>query len=302
MSSLAVAVVSYNTRDLLRACLASVLADGAHEVVVVDNESRDGSAAMVRREFPGVLVVDDLGNRGYGAAGNAALARCTAPHVLLLNADTTVHRGALAALADHLDRHPRAAIVGPRLTNPDGTWQLSCFPFPGTLGWLVENDPVAALAGRVPFVRRRLLRFAPPVRPAAVPWVLGAALAIRREAFAAVGGFDESFFMYFEEVDLCRRLTDAGWEIHVLPAAQVTHVGGASTGQVRTPMLVQHYRSTQQYYRRHTRGPRLAAWLGVMRLKMAARLVSDGVALALRPDPPAELRHRVEAWRAALRE
>lgn len=299
---LAVAVVSHNTRELLRACLASAIADAAAEIVVVDTGSTDGSPAMVRADFPGVTLVDDLGNVGYGAAANVAIARCTAEHVLLLNADTVVHRGALATLRRHLDAHPRVGMAGPLLLNPDGSTQASAFPFPGTLAWLVENDPVAPLLGLVPPLRRRTLRFAPPAVPAAVPWVLGAALAIRRAAFDAVGGFDPSFFMYFEEVDLARRLAAAGWETHLVPTAPVTHVGGASTSQVRIGMVVQHFRSTNLFYRRHYRGPRLAAWIAIMRAKMAARIARDAVALVARPAERPRLRERLAAWRAALRD
>ena len=301
-SRIAVAVVSYNTRELLRACLASAIADGAAEVVVVDNASTDGSPAMVRADFPGVALVDDRGNLGYGAASNVALAHCTAEHVLLLNADTVVHPGALETLRLYLDAHPGVGMAGPLLLDPDGTTQASVFPFPGTLGWLVENDPVAPLAGLVPPLRRRMLRFAPPAAPAAVPWVLGAALAIRRAAFDAVHGFDPSFFMYFEEVDLARRLASAGWETHVVPTARVTHVGGASTSQVRVGMLVQHFRSTNHFYRRHYRGPRLAAWLAVMRAKMLLRIARDAAALAVRPAERPMRRERLVAWRAALRD
>lgn len=302
MSRIAVAVISYNTRELLRACLASVRNEGATEVVVVDNGSTDGSVEMVRADFPEVTLIDDAGNIGYGAASNLAIARCAADYVLLLNADTVVHAGTLEALRRYLDRTPQAAIVGPHLLNSDGTTQGSCFPFPGTLGWLVENEPVAPLAGMIPPLRRRLLRFTPPAEAAAVPWVLGAALAIRREPFEAVGGFDRAFFMYFEEVDLCRRLAEAGWEIHFLPDAQVTHVGQASTRQVRTSMIVVHYRSTVLFYRRHYRGPRLAFWLGVMRSKMAFRIARDRVDLAMHPSRRALLRENLAAWRAALRE
>ncbi|HEX2190634.1 MAG TPA: glycosyltransferase family 2 protein, partial [Longimicrobiaceae bacterium] len=209
MSPSAVVVVNHNTRELLRACLAS-LPSGV-PAVVVDNASTDGSAEMVRASFPHAVLLADGTNPGYGAAANRGVRACAAEHVLVLNSDTRLEPGALEALGAHLDRHPRAAVAGPALLNPDGSPQASCFPFPGTLGWLLENDPVAPLAVRIPGLRGRLLCASPPRRAAAVPWVLGAALAVRRSAFEEVGGFDEAYFMYFEEVDLCRRLASAGW-------------------------------------------------------------------------------------------
>lgn len=301
MSRIAVVVVNHDTREELRACLAT-LPPGV-ETVVVDNASTDGSAEMVRAEFPAVRLLADGTNPGYGAAANRGVRACGAGYVLVLNSDTRLRPGALDALREHLDRSPRAALAGPGLLNPDGSPQASCFPFPGTLGWLLENDPVAPLAARVPGLRAKLLRVAPPREAAAVPWVLGAALAVRRSDFEAVGGFDESYFMYFEEVDLCRRLAAAGRETHFVPAAEVVHVGGASTSRVRAAMAVQHFRSTLRFYRRHYRGPRLAFWVGVMRAKMLFRLVRDGLALGLpHPARRAALREDVAAWRRAILE
>jgi GT2 family glycosyltransferase len=298
---LAVAIVNRNTRDLLRDCLATVPAHVT--AVVIDNASTDGSAAMVATEFPHVHLIASARNPGYGAASNEAIRACAEPYVLLLNSDTLIHEGAVPALAAYLDAHPEVGVAGPRLLNHDGSLHPSCFPFPGTLGWLVENDPVSPLVGLVPPLRRRTLRYAPPERSTAVPWVHGSALAVRRTAFEAVGGFDESFFMYFEEVDLCRRLAAAGWEIHFVHPARVTHLGGASTRQVRTEMAVAHFRSTLHFYRRHYGGLRLAFWVGLMRAKMLARLMRDSALVPLRARADrAALLESVGAWRRALRE
>ncbi|HEX3128319.1 MAG TPA: glycosyltransferase family 2 protein, partial [Thermoanaerobaculia bacterium] len=128
---LAVVVVNHNTRDLLRSCLETVRAEAAEdiaEVVVVDNASTDGSPEMVRTGFPEVRVLANRHNPGYGAGANQGIAACRAPYILLLNSDTRLGGGSVAALTDWLDRHPRAAVVGPRLVNPDGTLQSSCFP------------------------------------------------------------------------------------------------------------------------------------------------------------------------------
>src|SRR5262249_11131009 len=150
-------------------------------------------------------------------------------YVLLLNSDTLLAPGALAALAQYLDAHPRAAIAGPRLRNADGSLQPSCHPFLGTMQSFLEKSVVARALARLPVVRDHyLLVNSSHAAPRVVPWVLGAALAIRRSAFDQVGGFDESFFLYAEEVDLCYRLKAAGWEVHFAPVTDVVHVGGAS--------------------------------------------------------------------------
>lgn len=301
-SEIAVAVVSFNTRDLLRGCLAAAAGNGAAEVVVVDNCSTDGSVAMVRDDFPDVALEASDANGGYGAGANRAMARCSAEYVLLLNADAWIHPGTLRALVRYLDANPAVAVVGPQLLDPAGEVQTSYFPFPGTKRWLAENEPVVGVLGSIRPLRRRLLHFTRLTRPTKVPWVLGAALAIRRSAFESVGGFDEAYFMYFEEVDLCRRLQAQGWEVHYLPEAVVSHVGAASTSQVRASMIVEHFRSTLLYYRRHYRGARLAFWLTAMRAKMAARIVRDRAALVVRPSERPRLRENLAAWEAALLE
>lgn len=302
VSSIAVAVVNFNTREHLRACLASVFAQSPARVVVADNASTDGSVEMVRRCYPEAILRANPGNPGFGAAANQAIAACGTDYVLLLNSDTVLQPGAIRELRSYLDHHPRAAIVGPRLSNPDGSPQASCFPFPGTLRWLLENDPVAFVARHVPLLRTGSLRFSPPERARVVPWVLGAAFAIRRMAWDEVGGFDESFFMYYEEVDVCLRLSRAGWETHFTPSATITHVGGASTSQRRTEMAVQHFASTLQFYRRHYSGLRLAAWLTIMRAKVSYRLLRDSVRARTASGDRDRVRDHVVAWRRALLE
>lgn len=301
---LAVAVVSHQTRDLLRACLASLAAESPAAVVVADTGSTDGTAGMVREELPAALLLADGGNPGFGAAANRAVAACTAPFVLLLNADTRVRPGALRALASYLADHPRAALAGPRLVNPDGSLQVSCFPFLGTFQLMLEKTPLARVLARVPALRDRwLLCHSPHDRPREVPWVLGAAMAIRREAFDQVGGFDPSFFMYSEEIDLCWRLQEAGWEVHFAPAATVEHVGGASTSQRRPEMAVRRVASSRLFYRRHYSRPRVWALESMIGAAMLGRLLRDSLRLALSRQPAdrSRLAENLAIWRGALR-
>jgi GT2 family glycosyltransferase len=248
---MAVAVVNYNTRDLLRGVVSSAIADGNPHVIVADNGSTDGSVEMLRAEFPAVDVIVDASNPGYGPASNAAISRAGAEYVLLLNSDIVVRPGTLSALTEYLDAHPKAAIAGPRLLNRDGTLQRSCHEFPTPLVSLLEHSWVGDLVRASGMFRRRLAHLAPHDRPGPVPWVTGAALAIRRTAFDSVGGFDPAYFMYFEEVDLAYRLHAAGWETHFAPAVEMVHFGGESTGQFRSAMFDAYYAAALQFYRRH---------------------------------------------------
>jgi GT2 family glycosyltransferase len=301
--SAAVGIVNFNTRDHLAACLESVLAESPAEVVVVDNASQDGSVDLMRSKYPRVTLHANADNRGYGAAANQAIASCGTPYVLVLNADTRLVPGALAALVAHLERHPEAAVVGPLLRRLDGTVEPSYFPFPGSLKWLLENEPLAWALPHLPVGREQFLRLTAPTTDRVVPWVKGAALLIRRSAFEEVGGFDEVYFMYFEEVDLCFRLHARRREVHFTPAATVVHVGGASTSQVREAMLVAHFRSNLLFYRRHCSPPARLFWTSAMRLKMLLRVVRDRARLARESDPGGRdrLRQQIAAWRTALR-
>ena len=152
----------------------------------------------MRRRFPDVRLLPCEDNPGYGAASNRVIATCTTPHVLLLNSDTVVPRGTLEVLADHLDRHPRAAVVGPRLHNPDGSLQPSAHPFPRPLS-------LRPVVRHIPLLRDRSLRTWPHHHARVVPWVKGAALAIRRAAFEAVGGFD------LADLSAWRRMLSPTW-------------------------------------------------------------------------------------------
>jgi GT2 family glycosyltransferase len=248
---IAVVVVSYNTREHLHACLATIFAAAPCEVIVVDNASSDGSVEMITANYPEVVLHANKQNRGYGAAANQAIASCNADYVLLLNSDTRLEAGALKALSSYLDRNPRAAMVGPRLVRPNGTLQRSCLPFPTPLNSFLRESALTTFLRSMPILRERYLLTWSHRYPRVVPCVLGAALAIRRDAFQAIGGFDESFFMYYEEVDLCYRLHLAGWQVHFAPVTSVVHIGEASTDHHRAEMAVQLYASLNHFYRRH---------------------------------------------------
>jgi GT2 family glycosyltransferase len=279
VTEIAVAIVNYNTRECLRECLATLQVESPREMVVVDHASSDGSAEMVRAEFPQVVLQAKMTNPGYGAGANEAIGSCRSPYVLLLNSDTLLQPGTLRALSMYLDQHPQAAIVGPRLVNPDGTLRPSCYAFPGPVNMLLESTGFFRLLARVPVLRNSHLRSSPHNRSRVVPWVMGAALAIRREAFEAVVGFDESFFMYNEEVDLCYRLRRSGWQIHFTPAATVVHVEGASTRQQRERMHVHWYVSSMRFYRQHYSRMRCTLLFTMMKAAVLARLVRDTVRL-----------------------
>jgi GT2 family glycosyltransferase len=301
---LAVAIVSFQTRDLLERCLLSVRATGPLPTVVVDNGSTDGSVELVRTRFPEARLIVNESNRGYGAAANQAIAASDTPAVLLLNSDTEIEPGAPAALGGYLARHPRVAVVGPRLVNADGSLQPSTLCFPSPADMLLGDTGLHLLVRRLPGVRERFLRTWAHDDARRVPWVRGAALAIRRSAFDAVGGFDERYFMYWEEVDLCRRLGAAGYETHFAPVTDVRHVRSASTGRHPAAMRREWLVSYGRYLARHETPHAAAAQLGLLRAFVLARARRDRIRLRLARDPAlrARLQAAVEGWDALLGE
>jgi N-acetylglucosaminyl-diphospho-decaprenol L-rhamnosyltransferase len=252
---LSVVVVSYNTRDLLRACLTSVISTMSstanYEVFVVDNASLDGSAAMVKDTFPRVRLMANRENRGFAAANNQAIRESTGQYVILLNPDTLVMDGALERMAKFMEGHPNVGAVGPRLVFPDGSFQHSAFSFPTLPMIFFDFFPLnhrlinSRLNGRY----ARALYDAGDPFPIDHP--LGAGLMVRRRTIEEVGSLDERFFMYCEEIDWCMRIKEAGWQIFCFPRAQIIHYVGQSTKQFRAAMFVELHKSRYRLYEKH---------------------------------------------------
>lgn len=269
-------------RELLRECLRSVFAnlaacpELAAEVWVVDNASGDNSTHMVATEYPQARLVASQQNLGFAGGNNRALrllgfqptgaeARATGSaqlssaaglprYVLLLNPDTVVHEGSLAQLVAFLDDQPPYGGCGARLIYPDGSFQHSAFGFPGLAQIYFDLYPPPGRLNRLLDSRwngRYSRQLYETGQPFAVDFVLGAALMVRREAIETIGLLDEGYFMYCEEMDWQRRLQAAGWPLACVPAAVITHHGGASTGQFRGAMVEALWRSRLRYFRRY---------------------------------------------------
>ena len=253
---LSVVIVNWNVRELLRRCLLSLGESSSEtplltEVVVVDCASSDGSAEMVRREFPWVRLIASEENLGYARGGNLGARQTTGRYLLLLNPDTEVVGDALATMVRYLDEHPAVGAVGPQLRYPDGTLQSSRRRFPTLATAFCESTLLHQWFPSNPVARRYYLDDHPADVPQPVDWLVGAALMIRRETWQQVGPLDEGFFMYFEELDWCRRCRAAGWEIHYLPTAQVIHHEGKSSEQVVAARTIRFQRSKIRYFRKY---------------------------------------------------
>jgi len=255
----AVVIVNYESGPALLQCVEDWMADGAVDVVVVDNGSADGSVERVRARYRDLEVVTPGRNLGYGAAANRGVAATTTPRIVVSNPDLEVRPGTLAHLSEALDDHPRWALVGPLIRTSSGERYPSARHFPS----LVDAGGHALLGIFVPdnrFTRSYQRNDLDQVSggPVEVDWVSGACFLVRRSAFEQVGGFDESYFMYAEDVDLCWRLGQQDWSAAYVPTAEVTHRQGVSTDHHPFRMIFEHHRSLLRFAVRSSRGWRRA--------------------------------------------
>jgi GT2 family glycosyltransferase len=236
------------------------------EILVVDNASRDGSAAMVEAEYPMVRLVESGSNAGFASANNRAFALAKGPFVILLNSDAFLRPGALRLAIEHMENEPATGLGGGRLMGEDGGWQPSARLFPSPLNDFLNLSGLAHRFAKSRFFGRADRTWASPLDEADVDWVPGAFSIIRLDALRKIGGFDESFFLYYEEVDLCRRLKAAGYRVRYWGNVEIVHLGGESSKTVEdlvrsgsgTQLTLWRMRSGFLYYRKHHRS---MAWV-----------------------------------------
>ncbi len=231
MIQLSVVVVSFNTRGILRDCLNSVYAHKpsfSFEVIVVDNASLDGSAEMVRREFPQVKLIRNTANRGFAPANNQGFAQARGRYWLMLNSDTLVRRDVLERSVEYMHAHKEVGMFGCRVLNKDKTMQETCFMWPSLLNLALVSSGLARVFPKSEFLNRERMRSWKRDSEREVEVITGCYLLIRAEYAEKVGWLDEDFFFYGEETDWCRRFREAGYKVMFAPVGEIIHLGGAS--------------------------------------------------------------------------
>ena len=265
MSDVTVVVVTFNSRDWIERCLESVR---GYETIVVDNGSSDGTVALVRERFPNVRVVEQE-NVGMGAGNNAGMRVGSGRYFVLLNSDAWVVGDAVERLARFADEHPDAAVVGPKLLNPDGSLQPSARAFPTLWRLSTEYLFLRKLAPRTRVLNSFYGAGFGHDEVREVDWLFGACLLVRRDAADVVGLFDEDFFMFSEETDWCYRFRQAGWKVYFFPGAEVVHVGGGSHGG---SLFAENVRGHLRFLAKHR---------GLREAERARRLLLAGVRLRM---------------------
>ncbi len=250
-------IVNWNVKDLLQACLQSILKacqtapDLTIEIIVVDSASSDGSPQMVQDEFPQVQLIVSNNNLGYAKGNNVGIDAAHGRYLFILNPDTVLQPDILKQLFHYMEKNPTTGVVGPKLLWPDGTLQSSRRRFPtiGSLFW--ESTLLGQWFPQNRHIQRYRMADHPPTKTQQVDWLVGAALFIRRETWQQVGPIEQNFFMYFEETDWCYRCVTTGWEVHYLPEAQITHYEGKSSEQIVAARTIRFQRSKLYYTRKH---------------------------------------------------
>ncbi|MCS6284994.1 MAG: glycosyltransferase family 2 protein [Nitrospira sp.] len=291
---LSIAVISYNTRDLLLACLQSVqdrATDVNYEVIVVDNASRDGSVEAVRAGFPHVTVLANTENKGFSKACNQAAAVSSGRFLLLLNSDTVMQRHTLRTMVTCLEQHLDIGAVTCLQRDEQGRVLQSCFPFPSIRDHVRYSEAL-------PTVVRRLVGTMSPMdftQSQDVDWANGACLMVRKSLYDRLDGLDERFFMYFEDVDLCRRVQQLGYRVRHVAEGEVVHLLGGSSRTNRHGLNKQWELSRIRYVEKHFEQPRRFLMKGWIALGVMRKLILVGCSQA------ADRRQQLEAMRTTLR-
>jgi N-acetylglucosaminyl-diphospho-decaprenol L-rhamnosyltransferase len=253
MVDVSIIIVSWNVADLLVTCLRSLQAgQGAYtqEIIVVDSASTDDTVHRISLEFPDAILLPQTENLGFSRCNNIGLAAASGRHLLLLNPDTEVIGGAVGQMVAYLDAHPQIGIVGPHTLNTDLTTQSTRRRFPTVSLAFFESTWLQPFTPKA-WLDRYYVVDLPDSDVFEIDWVQGSALMARREVYQQIGGLDEQYVMFFEELDWCKRAKNAGWRVAYFGTAQIVHHGGKSTDQVVARKHIYFQRSKLHYFAKH---------------------------------------------------
>lgn len=254
MIDVSVVIVNWNTRDLLHQTLTTLYketVDVAFETIVVDNGSTDGSVDLVSSQWPQVSLIAHPINAGFAVGNNLGFRECQGRYILLLNSDVIVLPNAVGVMARFLDAHPDAGCVGCRHLNDDGSLQRSMDAYPSLLNDFLSYTELHRLKIFLPLLRKRFPWWSNHDVTRKIDWVNGACMMVRRKVVEQVGGLDEEFFIYAEEIDWCYRMNNAGWNIYFTPKAEIIHLGGKAMDSVPDRRIILKYIGQNRFYSKH---------------------------------------------------
>ncbi len=254
MIDVSIIIVNWNTQEILRDCLASIIVNThnvEYEIIVVDNASSDGSVQMLKNDFPQIRLIANTDNRGFAAANNQAMVVARGRYYLLLNSDTVILGDVIANSIQFADTDDTIAVMGCRILNPDRTLQPSCFMFPSLLNMLLSATYLYKLLPDSRFFGREQMTWWNRDDTCQVDVVTGCFMLVRRKAVEQVGVMDEDFFMYGEETDWCYRFKEQGWKNVFSPVGEIIHLGGSSSAKIKPQMRLQLRGSILLFFKKH---------------------------------------------------
>jgi GT2 family glycosyltransferase len=287
MIDLSLIVVSWNAKEFLRKCVASIIRETGNyrtEILVVDNASTDGSAGLIRDTFPEVELLLNDANLGFAAANNRGIMRSRGTYILLINSDVEVSDGCIDRMVSFMDQHPNVGMLGPQILDADGNVQRSCMGFPTLWNTFCRALAMDRIFPKAKLFGGFLMTFRQQNAVRKVDVVNGCFWMVRREALQKVGLLDERFFIYAEDIDWCKRFWDAGWEVVYFPHARSVHYGGASSSHAPIRFSLEMLRANQHYWAKHHNRPAQAAFLVITGIHYLIRLVGAFVLYLIKPE------------------
>jgi GT2 family glycosyltransferase len=252
---LSIVIVNYRVRDILKECLNSVLSSNdnmVNEIIVIDNNSKDGSVELLRKNFPEVRLIENHQNKGFSSASNQGIRKSSGEYILLLNPDTIFPQMGFSSMIEFMDSNPEVGICGPKMVDARGDLLYSCRRFPSFLTSISSSQSLLErFFPRNPLSRQYLLKDMDHSRVQEVDWISGSCLLTRKKMLDQIGPLDEDYFIYVEDVDLCYRAHQAGWKVFYFPEVTFIHRVGQSTSQDRLKSKLQHHKSMWIFAKKH---------------------------------------------------
>jgi hypothetical protein len=304
MVDISIVIVSWNTQRLLLDCLESIREapdKASRETIVVDNASSDGTPEAVARAFPEVRLIQTGSNLGFAGANNVGMRTARGRTIMLVNSDVVVLPGAMDALVAFLAATPDAGVVGPRVLNADRTLQISCRNLPSVKRMLCRALALDRMFARWGWFQGEELFHWAHDSERDVEAVSGCFMALRPEAIAEVGLFDEGYFMYAEDIDWCLRFLKRGWRVCFTPTARIVHLGGGSSMSAPARFSVEQERALLRFWKKHHGGPGRSFYATLRLMQMTLRLASRAAVYALRPSRREALRSKIASHWHCLR-
>jgi GT2 family glycosyltransferase len=284
--SVSVIIVSWNAREYLRQCLASLSAEVCRypmEIIVVDNASSDGSSDCVETEYPGVRLIRNAENLGFAKANNIGVSVSRGEYLCFVNSDVKVLPDCINRLVEYSKEHPEAGMVGPRIIGGDGQLQRSCRGFPSVWNMFCRALALDTIFKNCELFTGYVLSHWPQNSLRKVDILTGCFWLVRRQALAQVGLLDESFFIYGEDMDWCRRFWSKGWLVVFVPSAEAIHYGGASSSNAPVRFYIERQKADLQYWRKHHSGSKVACYFLISCLYMLLRGIGYSFGFLLHP-------------------